>query len=114
MGVWMKLDEVGEIIAARKLSLLTDDGPASEVLALLGKPTQTPEHSDYYCPYQIKAAGSETVRYMCGIDAFQALELAIRSLGSELEVLNQRLEGNLRWEGDEKGWLGFPDRPDPY
>lgn len=107
----MKLDDVGEIIAVRKLSLLSDDGPASEVSALLGKPTQTPGHSDYYCPYQIKGTGSETVRYMCGIDAFQALELAIRSLGSELEVLNQRLGGNLRWEGDEKGWLGFPDRP---
>jgi hypothetical protein len=108
----MKLDDVGETIAMRKLSLLRDDGPPSEVLALLGKPKQSPGYPDYYCPYQIKGAGSETVRYMCGIDAFQALQLAIRSLGSELEVLNQRLGGNLRWEGDEMGWLGFPDPPD--
>jgi uncharacterized protein DUF6968 len=108
----MKLDDVGEIIAVRKLSLLRDGGAPSEILALLGKPKQTPGFQDYYCPYQIKGAGSEGVRYMCGIDAFQALELAIRSLGGELDAFNQRLGGNLRWEGDEKGWLGFPDRPD--
>jgi hypothetical protein len=104
----MKLNDVGEIIAVRRLSLLNDEGTPSEVRALLGKPTQSPGYSDYYCPYQIIGAGSETVRYMCGIDAFQALQLAIRSLGSELDVLNERLGGNLRWEGDEKGWLGFP------
>jgi hypothetical protein len=80
---------------------------------LLGKPKQLPDHSDYYCSYQIKGAGDEKVRYSCGIDAFQALQLAIRTLGVELEVLNKDLGGKLEWEGDEKGWLGFPDPPDP-
>jgi predicted alpha/beta-hydrolase family hydrolase len=108
----MKLDDVGETIAMRKLSLLRDDGTTSEVLVLLGMPRQSPGYPDCYCPYQIKGAGSETVRYMCGIDAFQALQLAIRALAADLEVLNEHLGGNLRWEGDEKGWLGFPDRPD--
>ena len=108
----MKLDDVGEIIAIRKLSLLGDDGETSQVLVLLGMPKQSPGYPDYYCPYQFKGAGSEAVIYMCGIDAFQALQLAMRSLGSELDVLNGRLGGNLRWEGDEKGWLGFPERSD--
>jgi len=105
----MKLESLGETIATRTLSLLCDDGPPSEVLALLGKPTQTPGYDDFYCPYQIKGVGTEKVRYSCGIDTFQALQLAIRSLGVELEVLNKDLRGRLRWEGDEKGWLGFPD-----
>ena len=83
-----------------------------EVLVLLGKPKQLPDHCDFYCPYQINGAGSETVRYMCGIDAFQALQLAIKALAADLEVLNEHLRGNLRWEGDENGWLGFPDRTD--
>ena len=106
----MKLDDVGETIAARKLSLSRDDGPPTEVVALLGKPKQLPDHCDYYCHYQIKGVGSEKVVYMCGIDAFQALLLAIRSLARDLEALNRDLAGNLRWEGDEEGWLGFPDR----
>ena len=107
----MNLDDVGEIIAVRKLSLLLHNGPHTEIFVFLGKPKQLPDHPDYYCPYQIKGVGSETVGYMCGIDPFQALQLAIRALGGDLEILNQHLGGNLRWEGDEKGWLGFPDPP---
>jgi hypothetical protein len=91
---------------------LHDDGPPSDVLVLLGKPKRSPGYQDYYCPYQVKGAGTEKVRYMCGIDTFQALQLAIRSLGVELEVLNHQLGGKLQWEGDGKGWLGFPDPPE--
>lgn len=108
----MKLESIGETIAARNLSLISNDGPPSEVLVLLGKPMQTPGHDDFYCPYQIKGVGAEKVRYMCGIDAFQALQLAMRALAADWEVLNRNLGGNLRWEGDEEGWLGFPHRFD--
>ena len=79
-----------------KVSLLHDDGPPSDVFALLGKPEQIPGHTDYYCPYQIQGVGSDTVRYTSGIDTCHALHLAIRSLGGDLEVLNRRLEGKLR------------------
>ena len=106
----MKLEDIGETIAVRKLSLLRDDGPPLEVLALLGRPKQLPDHCDYYCPYQIKGVGAETVRYTSGIDTFQALQLGIRSLAGDLETLNRHMGGNLRWEGDEKGSLGFPNR----
>jgi hypothetical protein len=105
----VKLESVGEVIAARALMLLRDRGAASEVLVLLGKPQQLPDHQDYYCPYQIKGAGPEKVRYACGIDPFQALQLALSTLGVELEVLNKELGGKLRWECDAKGGLGFPD-----
>ncbi len=104
----LKLQCVGEVVATRTLTLLRDDGPPSEILVLLGKPQQLPDFTDYYCPYQIKGIGSEKVHYMCGIDAFQAMELAIRSLGAELDLMRKQLEGKLRWECDEKGGLGFP------
>lgn len=104
----MKLDSVGEVIATRTLSLLEDEGPPSEVFVLLGKPRQLPDHSDYYCPYQIKGAGVEKVMHTCGIDPFQALQLALSALGVELEVLNKRLGGKLRWDCGSEGDLGFP------
>ena len=36
----MKLENMGETIAARNLSLISDGGPDSEVLALLGEPSK--------------------------------------------------------------------------
>jgi hypothetical protein len=105
---FLKLENIGEVIATRTLTLLRDQDASSEVLVLLGKPQKLPDHSDCYCPYQIKGAGDEKVRYTCGIDPFQALQLALSILGVELEVLNKELGGRLRWECDDSGRLGFP------
>jgi hypothetical protein len=110
-GASVKLVDIGETIAVRKFTLASEEGLGPEVSVLLGKTKQLPDHDDWYCPYQIKGVGDEKVRYRGGIDAFQALQLAIRALGVELDVLNQGLGGKLKWEGDEKGWLGFPDPP---
>jgi hypothetical protein len=105
----MKLESVGEVIASRKLTLTQEEGPPSEVLVLLGKPQQSPGFDDYYCPYQITGAGLNRLWYMCGIDTMQALQLSLRSLSAEIEVLNKKVDGRLRWNDDEKGWLGFSD-----
>lgn len=104
----MKLESIGDLIAARTLVLRRTDGETSEVIILLGKPRRLPEHDDYCCPYQIKGAGDEKIRYTCGVDSFQALHLALSTLGVELEVLNKALAGRLKWECDDTGRLGFP------
>ena len=104
----MNLQSIGQPIATRSLMLLQDDGTASEVFVLLGKPQPLPDHPDYYCTYQIKGAGEGNVRYACGVDPFQALHLALSKLGIEIEALNNELGGKLRWETDDTGGLGFP------
>ena len=43
----MRLDSIGELIAARTLTLQGVDDAASEVTVLLGKPQQWPDHDDY-------------------------------------------------------------------
>ena len=107
----MQLDGVGEVIAARTLKLQNDEGASSEVSVLLGKPQPTPDQRDYYCPYQIKGAGSEKVKCSYGIDAVQALLLTLSILSVQLEVLNKETGGRLSWEGDENGGFGFPEMP---
>ena len=107
-GAFLKLEGVGELIATRTLTLRQENGPTSEIMVLLGKPQPLPKHEDYYCPYQIKGAGDEQVRYTCGVDSFQALHLALSTVAVELEVLNKELAGRLRWECDDTGGLGFP------
>jgi hypothetical protein len=107
----VKLDGVGEVIGTRTLRLAKGTNTPSEVLVLVGKPQRLPDHEDYYCPYEIKGAGIDKVRYACGIDALQALLLTLSVLKVELEVLNKDLGGGLSWEFDEKGTFGFPDMP---
>jgi hypothetical protein len=108
----MKLENIGEVIAARMLTLAQQEGPPSEVLVLLGKPQKTPGFDDFYCPCQITGAGVERLWYTCGIDTMQALQLSLRSLNAEIEVLNKKVDGRLRWNEDEEGWLGFSDLKD--
>jgi len=105
----MELDSVGEVIATRELELMSAGEAPQMVQVTMGKPHQLPEHTDYYCPYEVKGSGFRKVRYACGIDAFQALQLALQAISVELEVLNKELNGRLRWECGREGDFGFPD-----
>jgi len=104
----MQLDSVGDIIATRELFLANDT--SHKIVAKMGKPQPLPDAlgDDHYCPIQIVGLGSEQVKYAAGVDAFQSLELGLRMLGIELAVLNREHNGQLRWECDEHGDLGFP------
>jgi hypothetical protein len=104
----VNLTSVGEVIAVRKLTLQDDSGSHTEVLVILGKPQPFPDSSDYFCPYQIKGIGGEKIKYLGGVDAFQAIGFALQALGAELQVLNEKVKRNLRWDGGEQGSLGFP------
>jgi hypothetical protein len=104
----MKLTNLGQVIAERRLLLQKERGEDQEVLVLLGKPEPFSGSPDYFCPYQIKGIGDEKIKYVGGVDAFHAIGLALQALGAELQVLNQDLNGRLRWDGSEKGALGFP------
>jgi hypothetical protein len=98
--------ELGEVIAVRQLRFAS--ARDREVLVRLGRPQQTPGAADFCCPYQILGLGSGNVRGMCGVDAFQALQLTIEFIGLELERLSS-LEGVcLHWDADDAGSLGFP------
>jgi hypothetical protein len=101
----MRLDTIGEVIATR--SLLLVDEPSRELLVKIGKPQLT-EHNDYCCPIQVTGIGDESVHGIVGIDSIQALELAMRSLGSELQRLNTQHQGRIQWNDAPKGWFGFP------
>jgi len=106
----MKLESVGEVIASRTFTLAQQEGPPAEVSVFLGKPQQMLGFDDYYCPCQITGAGLDRLWYLCGIDTMQALQLAMRNLRAEIELLNQKCGGLLRWNDDETGWLGFSDQ----
>jgi hypothetical protein len=57
------------------------DEPGREILVKMGKPQKTPGEQDFYCPYQITGLGDEKPDAIVGIDSFQAMQLALRSIG---------------------------------
>jgi hypothetical protein len=99
---------VGDVIATRELFLANNR--SHKIVVKMGKPQPLPDAlgDDHYCPIQITGLGNEKVKYAAGVDAFQSLELGLKMIGIELAVLNREHNGQLRWECDEHGELGFP------
>jgi len=104
----MQLDSVGDVIATRELFLANDT--SHKIVVKMGKPQPLPDAlgDDHYCPIQIIRLGSERVKYVAGVDAFQSLGLGLKMIGIELAVPNREHNGQLGWECDEHDELGFP------
>ncbi len=101
----MKIEKIEEIIATRDLYLANDN--SRRIVVEVGKPVQFPDSNDYYCPYKIVGLGRETVKYAGGIDAIQAIQLAMSMIEADLCCSTEAREGLLRWVGNEDGELGF-------
>lgn len=104
----MKIEELGEVLAVRELSLSEGDADPKTVLVKLGMPRQFPDSSSYYVTFQITGIGSEKVRYAGGVDAIQAIQLAMKTIGVYLNKHNSDVGGGLRWEAGDDGDFGFP------
>jgi hypothetical protein len=96
-----------DVIACRNLCLVGPDGSESEVVVSIGRPQPFEDSKDYWVPYKISGGGIEKEFYAGGIDAIQALQLVMVSLGAELKALSRTLGGRLKWNVDE-AFLGFP------
>lgn len=102
-----KIDDIGDVIAERELLLSKGGSGARTVIVKLGMPRQFPDGTGYYAPFQVTGVGSEKVRYAGGIDAIQAIQLAMKMVGAYVSALTNE-GGDLRWEGGDNGDLGFP------
>ena len=92
-----------EVIAVRRL--YWEGEPHREVLVSIGKPAEVPcPETWFYCPTQTSGLGKyDFLTTICGVDAFQAIELALRFVGSSLADIDAKSGARLRW----------PDRPLP-
>jgi hypothetical protein len=104
----MELQSVGQVIATRRIN--TEGAKEPVYVVNIGLPQKFPESPDFYCPVEITSSSGKggRIRYSGGIDAIQALQLAMGMIGGVLFRLNEECGGKLRWDGDEKGDLGFP------
>lgn len=101
----MELDSVGIAIATRDLDL----AKGKKVIITIGKPEEFPDGGGgFYCPHQITGIGNERVRYAGGVDAVQALQLALIMIGAILYTSKEAKSRTLSWIGGQNGDLGFP------
>jgi hypothetical protein len=103
----MRLESVGKILARRVLDLEVGD-EHRQVEVLIGTPSGIPGSSDCFCRYQIVGLGDATVRYAEGVDAAQAIYLAMEAVGTTLAATPEASTGRLTWYGERA--LGFPVR----
>ena len=99
----MKLDDIGVVIASRKLDL-----KGKTVTIRIGKPVVYPDGSDYYCPYEITGLGKTMIGYAGGIDSVQALLLSLKKIGAILYSSREAQSGQLAWSFGIDGDFGFP------
>ena len=83
-------------------------GQLTAITVKLGKPVEFPEGSGYYAPFQITGTGSEKIKYAGGVDAIQALQLAMKMIGATLSALRDQQDVELSWEAGDHDDLGFP------
>jgi hypothetical protein len=103
---------LGEVIAERELDLVVDGNISGTVVVRIGRPIRSPDPElDWLCPLQIIGLQDEMVRAAFGIDAVQALILAMQMIHIELQA-RQRLTGQtLQWlEQSDLGFLPLPGR----
>lgn len=87
--------------------MTTRDGQLTVITVKLGKPVQFDDGTGYYAPFQITGAGSQKIKYAGGVDAMQAIQLAMKMIGASLNALRDEESIELEWEAGDKGDLGF-------
>jgi hypothetical protein len=97
---------LGELVAERQLVISCTDGAVLDVIVRVGQPVPMDEgrslSDDCWCPVQcIVGAVPRAVRAIGGVDALQALQLAIVAVDNELALIEGELEGRLAWRGGD-------------
>lgn len=100
--VALQLDNVGTVVATRELECRG----GAPIVVVIGQPQPFPDLLNYYCPFQLRGLGNERIRYAGGVDAVQALELALQMIGAILYTSREAQEKRLTWNGAAN--LGFP------
>jgi hypothetical protein len=96
------MEGVGEVIASTTLQLQKSGTQDVEIRVSIGKPQPFhPERGgdDCLCPYRIEGGGFESFSRVGGVDSFQALELALQMIASDLQRFQKTSGGKLTWYG---------------
>ena len=88
--------ELGEVVAERKLDLVSNDAATVPCLVRVGKPVQVDDDT-WICPYQIEAGERIRTLGMHGIDSMQALVLTMKTLDVEISFVAKILGASVQY-----------------
>lgn len=98
----MNIIDLGPVIATRTLA--SGDRTIS---VSIGQPFVPPDFDgNWCCPYRIEGLGGGAIRYAGGVDAVQALWMALLMIGTDLYTSAPGIAGRISWLGMRN--LGFP------
>jgi hypothetical protein len=93
----------GPAIATREIEVR---GSIERVVVELGAPFAV--GNDYHCPIRISCGATIIHREIPGVDAFQALQLALYSIATELKHSQRLPTGAMHWLNAKNG-IGFEE-----
>ena len=93
---------VNDVIASRKLGI---EGSNNKVVVEIRRPKR--RDMNFACPYRITYGARVINREICGVDEFQALQLALRTLAVELHYNKNLPIGRMYWleKGNDIGFV---------
>jgi uncharacterized protein DUF6968 len=93
----MRTFELGDLIAEQRLAFEADAGLSREVWVRLGRPVadSSDDGRSWLCPYQIAGLDHDRVMAIFGVDAMQALVLAIHTIPAELSAFTKNPGGRF-------------------
>ncbi len=90
-----------EVIAERNLTL-DSDGTEEVLTVQIGRPYYVEPDGVWFCPFNVIGLLPKGTRRAGGVDAIQALQLALVMIGAELSTSSK----SLKWGGEPS--TGFP------
>jgi hypothetical protein len=93
--------ELGDILGERRI--VFRDAPRRWFTVALGKPRKSEGDRDWHCPFRFKGASLNRLEYAHGVDALQALTMALEGIRSGLD----RIGKPLAWSGVLPDHTGF-------
>lgn len=98
-----------DVIAERTYSAAEQD---FTVTVRIGRPRRVAGSALFHCITELREPGRIWTWPLVGIDAFEAIQLALVMLGTNLKHLEARLGCRLVWNGPAGESLGLPTYPD--
>lgn len=96
-----EVKDIGTVIASREMTFVFANGRAENAYLRIGMPFEAGGGMDWCCPFELGTESNKRLRGIHGIDAVQALDLAMKSLRVDIEYWERTKDGKFYFLDEE-------------